>query len=200
MKFALLSAIIASTLSVANAAPVDNDLGQLSAICRQSLLSIVADNEPCLPLSQIWSQATSIDWENYDPSNADQFSPLLNAMCTAPRCNKAVTDTLVSKIQTGCSQKPAQKVVKVIEFLLENYEPLIALECTRNSQQEYCLLVEGKDLQDHMDEDISDVPDDRLCTECVQNWVKVYDQYAESYADLFSNLTDVQQVKQRCGY
>ncbi|ORY00866.1 hypothetical protein K493DRAFT_298679 [Basidiobolus meristosporus CBS 931.73] len=199
MKVIILSAVFASTLLVANAAPVDNDLGQISATCRQSLLSIVTDNEPCLPLSQIWSQATSIDWENYDPSNADQLSPLLITMCTAPRCDKSVTDTLVSKIQTECSQEP-QKVVKAISYVLENYEPLIALECTQNSQQEYCLLVEGKDLRYHMDVDLSDVPDNKLCTECVQNWIKVYDQYAESYADLFSNVTDVQQVKQRCGY
>ncbi|ORX91972.1 hypothetical protein K493DRAFT_303678 [Basidiobolus meristosporus CBS 931.73] len=200
MKFSLLSAVIASALLVTEAAPVDNVLGELSATCKQTLLSIAIDNEPCLPLSQIWSQATSIDWTNYDASNANQYSPLLTTMCKAPRCDKSVTDGLASKIQTECLKDLSQSAIQAVEYLLQNYEPLIALGCTQDSQQQYCLLVEGKDLQHNKDVDLADVPNDKLCTECVQNWVKVYDQYAGNYTDLFSNVTDVQQVKQRCGY
>ncbi|ORX98691.1 hypothetical protein K493DRAFT_313518 [Basidiobolus meristosporus CBS 931.73] len=200
MKLTLLSAVFATTLMAANAAPVDSSLGQLSAPCRQFLLSVVTDGEPCLPLSQVWSEATSVDWTNYDTSNIDQLSPLLSTMCTAPRCDKSVTDGLASKIQTECSQDLSQKTITAIDYVLENYEPLIAIGCTQNSQQEYCLLVEGEELQDNKDADLADVPDDKLCTECIQNWVKVYDEYAASYTDLFSNMTDVQLVKQRCGY
>ncbi|KAK9674803.1 hypothetical protein K7432_016871 [Basidiobolus ranarum] len=62
MKFNLSIALIAASLLSINAAPVDTAFGQLSDTCKQSLLSIVTGNEPCLPFSQIWSQASSIDW------------------------------------------------------------------------------------------------------------------------------------------
>ncbi|KAK9674805.1 hypothetical protein K7432_016873, partial [Basidiobolus ranarum] len=91
-------------------------------------------------------------------------------------------------------------VVKILEYAFKNYEPLVAIECAQNSQQQYCLIIEGDELKDHQDVDLQDIPDDKLCTECVQNWVKVYDQYSDSYSDMFANVTDVSQVKERCNF
>ncbi|KAK9718022.1 hypothetical protein K7432_005803 [Basidiobolus ranarum] len=200
MKFALSLALIAAAPLFTNAAPVDNILGQLSATCKQSLLSIVTGNEPCLPFSQIWSQTSSIDWENYDSTKVDQYTTLLDTMCSAPRCDKTITDALATKVRTECSEDLSQTVVQILEYAFKNYEPLIAVECAQNSQQQYCLIVEGDELKGHQDVDLQDIPNERLCTDCVQNWVKVYDQYSNSYGDLFANVTDIAQVKERCGY
>ncbi|KAK9759727.1 hypothetical protein K7432_016974 [Basidiobolus ranarum] len=200
MKSTLSFSLIAASILLTNAAPVDNMLGQLSSTCKQSLLSIVTGNEPCLPFSQIWSQASSMDWENYDSSKVDQYTSLLDTACAAPRCDKSVTDALATKVQTDCSEDSSQIVVKILEYAFKNYEPLVAIECAQNSQQQYCLIVEGDELKGHQDVDLQDIPDEKLCTECVQNWVKVYDQYSDSYSDPFANMTDVSQVKERCNF
>ncbi|KAK9722619.1 hypothetical protein K7432_002524 [Basidiobolus ranarum] len=200
MKSVLSFALITASTLLTNAGPVDNVFGQLSISCKLSLLSIVTENEPCLPFSQIWSQASSMDWENYDSSKVDQYTSLLDTVCAAPRCEKSVTDALATKVQTECSEDSSQMTVKILEYAFKNYEPLIAIGCAQNSQQQYCLIVEGNELKEHQDVSLQDIPNEKLCTECVQNWVKVYDQYSDSYADFFANVTEVPQVKKKCNF
>ncbi|KAK9718021.1 hypothetical protein K7432_005802 [Basidiobolus ranarum] len=200
MKSTLSFTLITTSILWVNPAPIDNVLGQLSVTCKQSLLSIVTDIEPCLPFGQIWSQANSIALDGYDISKVEQYSSLLDTICSAPRCDKSTTDTLSTKIQTDCSKDSSQVVIQALEYMLKNYEPIVAIGCTRNSQQQYCLIVEGDELKDHQDVDLQDIPNEKLCTECVQNWVKMYNQYSKSYGEFFANGTDISQVKEKCGY
>ncbi|ORY07114.1 hypothetical protein K493DRAFT_295688 [Basidiobolus meristosporus CBS 931.73] len=201
MRFFFVSFLATTYVLAITAAPVDSIFSQLSTICKQFLFSIVTDDVTCLPISQLWIQAISIDWENYTSSNIGQFTPLLDTLCTAPRCAKSLTNELVVKLHQDCFSDLPQSVIQIIGYVLNNYEPIVTVGCTRDSQQRYCLLEEGKIILGNRNTHLTDIPDNELCTECTQKWVEVYDeQYSAKYANRTFNFTGISQIKQRCEF